>query len=182
MATAALKRKGELVRQLTAFCRIIDTISDKTGKGVSFLILFLALALVYEVVARYVFNRPTQWAHEFGMFMFGTACMLVGAYVLLHKAHVNLDILYARVTRRKQAILDLITAPVFFFVMVLIIWHSTDFALNSWKMLEISSSPWHPPYYPIKTIIPIAALLLLLQGVVKFTRDLFFVIHGRELE
>jgi len=174
--------RGESVRGVKAFCRIIDTINDKMGKGVSFLILILTLALIYEVVARYVFNKPTPWAHELGMFMFGAACMLAGAYVLLHKAHVNLDILYSRVTRRKQAILDLITAPVFFFVMILILWHGTDFALNSWKMLEISSSPWHPPYYPIKTIIPIAALLLLLQGIVKFTRDLFFVIRGRELE
>ena len=170
------------MRGVKAFCRTIDTISDKMGKGVSFLILFLAIALIYEVVARYVFNKPTPWAHELGMFMFGSACMLAGAYVLLYKAHVNLDLLYARVTRRKQAILDLITAPVFFFVTILIIWYGTDFALNSWKMLEISSSPWHPPYYPIKTIIPIAALLLLLQGVVKFIRDLFFVIHGKELE
>ena len=168
--------------KLTAFCRIIDTISDKTGRIVSFLILFLAIALMYEVVARYVFNKPSQWAHELGMFMFGAACMLSGAYVLLHKSHVNLDLLYSRVTRRKQAILDLITAPVFFFVMILILWHGTDFALNSWKMLEISSSPWHPPYYPIKTIIPIAALLLLLQGTVKFIRDLFFVINRKELE
>lgn len=170
------------MRGVRAFCRVIDTISDKTGKGVSFFILILAIALMYEVVARYVFNKPTQWAHELGMFMFGSACMLAGAYVLLHKAHVNLDLLYSRVTRRKQVILDLVTAPVFFFVMVLIIWYSTDFALNSWKMLEVSSSPWHPPYYPIKTIIPIAAILLLLQGIVKFTRDLYFLIQAKELE
>ena len=170
------------MRGIRTFCRVIDIISDKTGKGVSFFLIILAIALIYEVVARYVFNKPTQWAHELGMFMFGSACMLAGAYVLLHKAHVNLDLLYSRVTRRKQAILDLFTAPVFFFVTILIIWHSTDFALNSWKMLEISSSPWHPPYYPIKTIIPIAAILLLLQGIVKFTRDLYFAIHARELE
>jgi len=169
------------MRIVAAFCRLIDAISEKIGKVVSFLILILSFALVYEVVARYVFNKPTQWAHELGMFMFGSACMLAGAYVLLHKAHVNLDLLYSRVTRRKQAILDLITAPVFFFVTILIIWYGMDFALNSWKILEISSSPWHPPYYPVKTIIPIAALLLLLQGVVKFIRDLFFVIRGREL-
>ena len=170
------------MRGVKAFCHTIDAISDKTGKGISFFILFLAIALIYEVVARYVFNKPTQWAHELGMFMYGTACMLAGAYVLLHKAHVNLDLLYARVTRSKQAILDLITAPVFFFVVILIAWYGTDFAQNSWKMLEISSSPWHPPYYPIKTIIPLAALLLLLQGVVKLIRDLYFVIHRKELE
>ena len=170
------------MRGVKAFCHIIDTISDKTGKGVSFFILILSIALIYEVVARYVFNKPTQWAHELGMFMYGTACMLAGAYVLLHKAHVSLDLLYSRVTRRKQAILDLVTAPVFFFVVILIFWYGTDFARNSWKMLEISSSPWHPPYYPIKTVIPLAAFLLLLQGIVKLIRDLFFVIYGKELE
>ena len=144
--------------------------------------LFLLVGvLAYEVTMRYVFNSPTIWGQELSLFLFGTTGMIGGAYVLLHKAHVNLDLLYSRVTRRKQAILDLITAPVFFFVTILIIWYGMDFALNSWKILEISSSPWHPPYYPVKTIIPIAALLLLLQGVVKFIRDLFFVIRGREL-
>ena len=167
---------------LKRFVNAIDSINEWVGKVFPFLVLFMMIVVTYEVVARYVFNKPTQWAHELGMFMYGTACMLAGAYVLLYKAHVNLDLLYARVTRRRQAILDLITAPVFFFVVILIIWYGTDFAHNSWKMLEISSSPWHPPYYPIKTIIPLAALLLLLQGVVKFIRDLYFVIHRKELK
>ena len=168
--------------RLTAFCRAIDFINRWTGKGVSFFILATAIALVYEVVVRYVFNQPTQWGHELGIFMFGVAGLLAGGYVLLHKAHVNLDILYSRVSRRKQAILDLVTAPLFFFIMILIIWQGGDFALISWKTLEHSSSPWGPPFYPVKTIIPIAALLLLFQGIAKFIRDFFFATHGKELE
>lgn len=170
------------MRRLAAFCRLIDTINDRAGKGVSFLIPFTALALVYEVIARYGFNRPTQWGHELGIFMFGVSGLLAGGYILLHKAHVNLDLLYSRVSRRKQAILDLITAPIFFFIMFLFIWKGIDFALISWKTLEHSSSPWGPPFYPIKTVIPIAVLLLLLQGMAKFIRDLFFVIKGKELK
>lgn len=114
--------------------------------------------------------------------MFGVSGLLAGGYVLLHKAHVNLDLLYSRVSRRKQAILDLITAPIFFFIMVLFIWKGMDFTLISWKTLEHSSSPWGPPFYPVKTVIPIAVLLLLLQGMAKFIYDLFFVIKGKELK
>ncbi len=156
-------------------------VSEYSGKGLSFLFIVLAGILFYEVVARYVFNSPTHWAHEASIFLFGGSCVIGGAYILLHRAHVNLDILYSRVSRRKQAILDLITAPFFFFIMILLIWKGADFALDSWKLLERASTVWAPPIYPFKTVIPVAAFLLLLQGVAKFIRDLFFVIGRGEL-
>lgn len=168
-------------RSAASLCRIIDTVSEYSGKGLSFLFIVLVGVLFYEVIARYVFNSPTHWAHETSIFLFGGSCVLGGAYVLFHKAHVNLDILYSRVSRRKQAILDLIAAPAFFFIMVLMIWHGTKFAATSWAVLERASTVWAPPIYPFKTLIPIAAFLLLLQGVAKFIRDLFFVIGGGEL-
>lgn len=160
----------------------MSNISEWSGRGVSIVLFLLVGVLVYEVIMRYVFNSPTIWAHELSLFLFGTIGMVGGAYVLLHKAHVNLDILYSRVSPRKRAVLDLITAPLFFFIIILMIWAGGGFALRSWKILEPSSTVWAPPVYPFKTIVPVAAFLLLLQGVAKFIRDHYFATHGRELE
>lgn len=170
------------MNKLLAVYRGVCLVNEWAGRVLSFLLLGLASVLVYEVTARYVFHSPTHWAHEMSIFLFGGSTVLAGGYVLLHKAHVNLDILYSRVSPRVQAILDLATAPFFFFIMVLLIWKGTDFALNSWRVLETASTIWEPPIYPFKTIIPIAAVLVLLQGAAKFMRDLFYVIRGSELE
>lgn len=165
-----------------SYCHVVSTISDWVGKGTSMLLIVLVGILTYEVILRYAFNNPTRWAHESSTFLFGAIGMLSGAYVLLHKGHVNLDMLYARVSPRKQAILDLITAPLFFFIMALMIWAGGNVALRSWKILEHSSTVWGPPIYPFKTLIPVAAGLLILQGIVKLIHDLFFAIRGKELE
>ena len=165
-----------------SYCRIVSNISEWSGRGVSIVLFLLVGVLAYEVTMRYVFNSPTIWGQELSLFLFGTTGMIGGAYVLLHKAHVNLDLLYSRVTRRKQAILDLITAPLFFFIIIAMVWAGGGFALRSWKILEPSSTVWAPPVYPFKTIVPVAAFLLLLQGAAKFIRDLYFATHGRELE
>jgi len=160
----------------------VSNISEWSGRGVGIALFLVVGVLTYEVITRYVFNSPTIWAQQLSLFLFGTIGMIGGAYVLLHKAHVNLDILYSRVSRRKQAILDLITAPLFFFIIILMIWAGGSFALRSWAILEPSSTVWAPPIYPFKTIIPVAAFLLLLQGIAKLIRDHYFITHGRELE
>lgn len=165
-----------------SYCRFVSNISEWSGRGVGIALFLVVGVLTYEVITRYVFNSPTIWAQQLSLFLFGTIGMIGGAYVLLHKAHVNLDILYSRVSRRKQAILDLITAPLFFFIIILMIWAGGSFALRSWAILEPSSTVWAPPIYPFKTIIPVAAFLLLLQGIAKLIRDHYFITHGRELE
>jgi len=165
-----------------SYCRFVANISEWSGRVVSIVLFLLVGVLTYEVITRYALNSPTIWAHQLSLFLFGTIGMIGGAYVLLHKAHVNLDILYSRVSPRQQAILDLITAPLFFFIIILMIWVGGRFALHSWKILEPSSTVWAPPIYPFKTIIPLAAFLLLLQGVAKFIRDHYFITHGKELE
>ena len=171
------------MRGLKAFCRITNTISDKTGKGVSYLILFLALALVYEVVARYVFRAPTFWAFEVSYMLYGALFMMGLAYVLLHGGHVRIDVLYRRLSPRKKAIIELFCYLVFFFpVMAIILKYGIDYAQLSWQLRERSvMSAWKPPIYPFKTIIPVAIFILTLQGVAEFLRHLVIALKGKQL-
>ena len=72
---------------------LIDDANDWVGKIVSFLTLAMIAVLMWEIALRYVFNRPTIWAHELSTMMFGAYLLLAGGYVLCHRAHVNMDIL-----------------------------------------------------------------------------------------
>lgn len=143
--------------------------------------LALCLLLVYEVIMRYGFNSPSHWAYETSTFIFGGVGILGGAYVLLQGQHVRLDVFYGRLSPRTKAILDLVTTPVFFLVIVVLLWQSGAQAYKSVLIREFSDSVWGPPIYPIKIVVVIAVFLLLFQGIAKFIRDLYFVFRREQL-
>jgi TRAP-type mannitol/chloroaromatic compound transport system permease small subunit len=160
------------------FLAIIDRVNDQVGKIVSFLVIFMIGVMVYEVVARYIFDSPTIWAYETATFILGTYAILGGAYVLRHQAHVNMDIVYGRLSVRKRAILDLITSGFFFLLCVVLLWKGIDYGWRSVQLSETTTSTFAPPVYPIKMMIPVGAFLILMQGLAKFIRDLMTAITG----
>jgi TRAP-type mannitol/chloroaromatic compound transport system permease small subunit len=158
----------------------IDLVSEWTGKATSYLVLVLTGTVTYEVVCRYAFNAPTIWAQESSTYLYGAFFMLGGAYVLLHDGHVRVDIFYSRLSQRGKAIVDLITFPVFFFLFVgILVWEGGKMAIWSWSIWEHTQSPWSPPIYPLKTVIPVASLLLFLQGLARYIRDIRFLVNER---
>ena len=162
------------------FLRIVDLISDWSGRIASFLVLAMIAIVGYEVVLRHLFDSPTMWAHESAQFVFGAMSIMGGAYVLYRGAHVKMDVIYSRCSPRAKAILDLATAPIFFCFAAILLWTSGDFAWESFQELERSNSQWRPPIYPIKMLIPVAAILLVLQGIAKLVRDIRACVSGKE--
>ncbi|MDD5126965.1 MAG: TRAP transporter small permease subunit [Dehalococcoidales bacterium] len=169
---------GDLVRSLTG---IIDKINLRVGELAKYLLPMVGLVLIYEVFARYFLGRPTIWAHEASQHLFGFSIMFGGAYALLHGSHVNVDILVRRFPHRVQAGI----ACFVFFIIALyfgtMLVKSVPMVIDSWKRMEVTMSVWAPPYYPLKTAVPIGASLLLLQAFSKFLRDLYFTVTGKEV-
>ncbi len=166
---------------LWTLLRAVDTINEWIAKALSWVVVILIATTVYEVVRRYVFSSPTSWVFEFNYLIHGTYFMLLGAYTYGVRGHVNVDILHGRLSPRGQACLDLFTAPLFFFFMAMMFWFGGRFALISFGFRETLSSAWGPPIWPVKMVIPVAAGLVLLQGLAKFIRDLHVVLTGREV-
>lgn len=168
------------MRKVRAVLHFVDTINERFGRIISFLTVGMMGTIIVEVVLRYGFNSPTLWAHETAQFLYGSYCILGGAYVLLHKAHVNMDIVYARLSLRKRAILDLVTSSLFFLFIVVMLWQGVILASKAVAVLEVTTTAWAPPVWPVKLMLPLAALLILLQGIVRFVRDLETAVTGRE--
>jgi len=113
---------------------------------------------------------------------FGSVGVLIGGYVLLHKGHIRMDLFYNLFSLRKRAIIDCITTPIFFYLLILIIWHGwelTDWAIKTGK---VTDSMWHPVLWPAKLTLPIGGALLLLQGTADFILNLYFAVRGRSIE
>ena len=161
----------------SSFSKIIDRISIAAGKVSAWLIPILIAELIYDTLARYLFNAPTAWSYDISYMLYGTAFMGSASYTLLYDEHVRIEVFYEKVSSRARALIDAICYILFFFPsMGALLYFGIDFTIKSWKLLETSGeSMWSPPIYPFKTIIPIAALLLILQGIVQFSRCVMII-------
>ncbi|MFO1219414.1 MAG: TRAP transporter small permease subunit [Burkholderiaceae bacterium] len=144
----------------------LDGVARWSGYAVAWLIVPMVLSLCWEVVARYVFNAPTQWAYDMTFMLYGTFFMLGAAFTLQRKGHVRTDSLYAGWSPRRQALVDLLghllmllpVAGVFVFV-------GWGYFVKAYTMNEtFVSSAWQPITWPFKLAMPVAGALLLLQG------------------
>jgi TRAP-type mannitol/chloroaromatic compound transport system permease small subunit len=121
-----------------------------------------------------------MWAHGTSQRIFATYYILAGAYVLRHNQHVSVDIVYNHLALRQRAILSIFGSLFFFTFCGVLLWKGVDFAWTSLSQLEPDETPWRAPLYPFKMMVPIGALLILLQGLAKFIRDFITAITGKE--
>jgi TRAP-type mannitol/chloroaromatic compound transport system permease small subunit len=158
----------------------IDRVSTFIGHLFAWLVVGLTGLIGYEVFSRYIFNTPHAWAFDAQIMLYGTMFMMAGAYTLAKNGHVRGDILYGFLKPRTQAIFDLVLYIVFFIPgVVALAYAGYSFAADSWRILEHSSiTADGPPLYPFKTIIPIAGVFLLLQGLVEIFRCIVCIKQG----
>ncbi len=109
----------------------IDRMSLFAGEFVSYWAVIAVFVYYFEVIARYVFNSPTNWAHEAMYLMFGMQYLIAGSYAMLTEAHVKVDIFYAPLTKPKKAIADLATSVFFFIFAGTLLVTSYTFALDA---------------------------------------------------
>ena len=150
------------------------------GQFFSWLIVALTFMISWEVFSRYVLDNPHAWAFDVMSMMYGSLFMMAGAYTLAKNGHVRGDILYGFFKPRTQAIFDLVLYIVFFIPgVVALAYAGYSFAADSWRILEHSSiTADGPPLYPFKTILPIAGVFLLLQGLVEIFRCIVCIKQG----
>ena len=160
---------------------VIDAISIWSGKVAGWLVLLVVGFIIYEILMRYVFYLPTLWVSESMVFGSGLTYVLGAAWALQDNRHVKIDLIYGRLTPRQRAIMDSFTFVFFLFYLSVFLWATAEYARRSVSVLETSGSAWDPPVYPIKLALMAGVVLLLLQGIAKFIRDLHFAVKGNKL-
>ena len=159
------------MKKLERLIRVIDLINGWMGWVVAYLMIVIMFIMTYEVLMRYIFTMPSLWAMEVNQYLLAITVALGGGYALLNGKHINADVLYSRCGVRTKAIFDLITAPLFFVFIIVLIWQLLDVAIESWQIKELSEMG-HIAIYPVRAILVVGAFLILFQGFAKFVRDL----------
>jgi TRAP-type mannitol/chloroaromatic compound transport system permease small subunit len=162
--------------------KIIDGISEWSGKIFAYLLWPGVAVLVYEVGARHLFNAPTIWAHGMTQRIFATYYFICGAYISLTLSHIKMDVIYNRFSLRTRAILDMIGFLFFFAFCGVLLWWGSGYAWDSLMRLEPCNTPFRAPLYPVKLMIPLGTLLIFLQELAQLWRNLFIAITGRQYE
>lgn len=162
------------------YIRFADSISAWFGKTFGWLIILMTFGMSYEVMVRYLFNSPTPWALDVSFIMYGTLFMMGGAYTLSRGGHVRGDFLYRLWSPRTQAKVDLALYVLFFFPGILaLVFAGSKYASRSWGYTEVSvNSPAGIPIYQFKTVIVVAGILLIIQGVAQVFRCILCIRTG----
>lgn len=162
--------------------RVIDGISEWSGKIVSFVIYAGIIMLVFEVVARYFFNSPTIWAHGYSQRLFGSYFVLIGAYTLLKGFHVRIDLIYQRFSIRIRALLDILNYTMLLLWTTVLVYEGLNFFMYSWSIKETDMSALRHPVYPVKFLLLLGVSLIFLQGLSKFAMSVITLIKGVQYE
>ncbi len=167
---------------VTRYLVIQDGLSEYVGRVISWMTLAMISVLVLEIVARYFLNSPTIWAHETSTMLYGAFCMLAGSYTLRHRGHVRSEVIYGVMGPRGRAFCDTIIFTLGLVVLGVFFKMAVEFAADSWAVREYSNkSIWQPAVYPIKTVIPLAVGLVMLQSVAELLRAVL-VLLGIDFE
>lgn len=160
---------------------MVDKISTRIGQLSAWSIVALTLMIGWEVFSRYLLSNPHPWVMDASNMLYGVLFMMAGAYTLSKNGHVRGDVLYGFFQPRTQAFFDLVLYLLFFVAgIVALVYAGWDFFTTSLAQNERSSiAADGPPIYPFKAIIPIAGLLLLLQGFVEIIRCIVCLKEGQ---
>ena len=164
---------------LHALVRSIDAFTDYSGKILAWLSLLMAALTALIVVLRYGFNIGSITSQEAVIYMHGALFMLGAAYTLKNEGHVRVDILYQRFSNRTRAWVNSLGGIIFLIPLCLFIFGiSWNYVAESWAIRETSPEPGGiPAVFLLKTLLPVMALNLLLQGTAETLRNALFLVE-----
>ncbi len=152
----------------------VDKLIDWTAKSFAWLILSLIGVIVYDVFARYIFNRPTNWSFDIA-WMQGTCLFTIGlSYVHLHKEDIKVEVFSRFFSKKVEAVMDLV-CRIFFFFPLVIMYLLAAFSKATWSVEAQEIAPfgiWHPSMIPYRFIVLLAFSLLTLAGLSRFVTEL----------
>ncbi|MDI5983983.1 TRAP transporter small permease subunit [Halomonas sp. M4R5S39] len=151
---------------MNAIAKAIDTLNEVFGRVIAPLIAIIALIVLYDIALRLFTGRPSDWAFDITKMLFGAHFMLMAAYGLRHHAHVEVDVLKRLLSRRKQAVIELLGYLIFFVPFIwMLVTLGWSFFMRSFSRGETTYGIVSIPVYPVKAVIVIAAVLILLQAI-----------------
>jgi TRAP-type mannitol/chloroaromatic compound transport system permease small subunit len=161
-----------MLKAVESYVRYTSNTSTVVGKFAQYLIFAMMGILLFESVSRTIFNRPHIWVVEIAQFIMAAYYLLGGGYSMILDGHVRMDLLYGRWSGRKRAVMDTITGIVLIFYLTILLYGAISSVEYALRYKQVNYTSWGPPLAPIKIVMAIGILLMLLQSIAFFFKDL----------
>lgn len=157
---------------LAAFVRAVDALTRAIARSAAWLILATVLICAAVALGRYLFGFGRIWLQELYVVAAALAFMLVAPHAYAADQHVRIEVLSGRLSERARAVIEILGCLLFLIPWLLLIaWSSQPFVRLAWLVREPSAQPGGlPGIYLVKTMIPVFAALMLLQGLAAIGR------------
>jgi len=164
------------VNALLSLSRAIDGMSERIGRLVYWLVLAVVLISAANASVRKAFNYSSNAFLEIQWYLFSVIFLLGAGYVLLHNAHVRIDIIAGRLSARAQNWIDVFGIIFFLFPMALVIMKlSWPLFMDSFTRNEVSTNAGGLIIWPARLLVPIGFFLLIVQGVSELIKRIAFL-------
>jgi TRAP-type mannitol/chloroaromatic compound transport system permease small subunit len=161
-----------MLKAVKVFVRYTDAVNTVVGKFSQYLVFAMMGILLFESIFRTLFNQPHIWVVEIAQFTMAAYYLLGGGYSMILDGHVRMDLLYGRWPVKTRALVDSITAMFLIFYLAILLFGAVSSVEYALKYKQVNYTPWAPPLAPIKIIMAIGILLMLLQAIAFFFKDL----------
>ena len=159
-------------KAIKIYVRYVEAANKAVGKFSMYLVFGMMGILLFESISRTIFNQPHIWVVEIAQFTMAAYYLLGGGYSMILEGHVRMDLLYGRWSARRQAMTDAITAFFLIFYLVFLLYGGISSIEYAVRYGQVNYTPWAPPLAPIKIIMTIGIVLMLLQTIATFFKDL----------
>ncbi|MCB1340719.1 MAG: TRAP transporter small permease [Pseudooceanicola sp.] len=150
----------------------MDVVSLVCGRLAMIGVVFIVLVMFYEVVARYVFEKPTLWANELSLWIAGFVLLLAGLYAMQQRTHIRIYIIYDMMPRWMQKTADVISLALIWVFAICLIWGGYNEARDKFLRMETFGTAWDSPLpATIKPAILIIILLVAIQALSNLIAD-----------
>lgn len=170
-----------LMTAIRHYCLGVHALVAFVGKSVSYVMPMLAFVVAFEVFARYFLNKPTIWAYDLSLFMFGYIAALGGAYAQQQRAHINVDILYNKVSLRVRSLFNLFSYILAFYFVCIIFKMSMGKFEEAIEFNYRRQSEWAPQMHHYWVMMAVASVLLALQLSCDLLRNFYYLLFNKEL-
>jgi TRAP-type mannitol/chloroaromatic compound transport system permease small subunit len=165
---------------IRSYVRFMDRLADFIGEFAKYLIYLMIGVLLYDVITDKAFGYVQNWTVEMAQFTLAAFYFMAGPKTLKDDTHVRLDLLYATFSERGKALIDMITVWIVIFYLSVMLWGATSSLKYSWMTKQKLPSLWAPSLVPIKVLMVVCIVLMILQCISIFFKDVAKV-RGRVL-
>ena len=157
---------------ISSYVNFVDSICVKVGRIVMYGVFFMMFVLILSFVTRNIINYPMMWIIEMAQFTITAYYLLGGGYSMITDDHVRMDLFYGKLTEKGKAKMDAFTSIFLVFYLVILFYGSITSLQYTIQTKQKLFTAWAPYVWPIKTLMFIGILLMLLQAIAMFFKNL----------